>query len=904
MILSRNFVKDYIDLDDNLSIEKIAQDMTRVGNEYDSAEKFINATNLVIGQIKTCEEHPDSDHLHVCMVDVGDKTLQIVCGAPNARAGIKVIVALVGANLPNDVTIKKGTIRGVESNGMMCSIAELGLDNKFLTEEDKKGICELGQDAIVGEDPIKYLGFDDEVIDFELTANRGDLLSMLGMAYELGAIYNKKVKDVDINYKETGKDINQTFNIDIQTNNCSVFLAKKVENVEIKESPAFIKNRLMACGIRPINNVVDISNYVMLELGQPLHFYDADKLNSEIIVRMAKNGEKLTTLDNIERTLDENDIVISTKEKSIGLAGVMGGLETEVVPQTKNIIIESAIFDGVRVRKTAKKILRSEASNRFEKGLDSNRTYMAINRACHLLEKYANGTVIEGMCTYDQSQKEDKKIEITFKNITDVLGTNISNNDILDVFTKLGFSYEADDKKAIVSVPRRRLDISIKEDLIEEVGRIYGVDNIEGKLPVLPVKQGSYDKQTREIRNKMVSLGLNETLSMIFTSDKEAKKYTTDDFEVVKLLDPLAEERNALRYSLIPSMVKIYEYNKARENKDVCIFEIGKGFYKKQEEYGENQKIVALMTGKYYLGVGNSANVDFYVIKGVVEELLNFLGYENRYTIEMPDQIPNEFHKGQTANINVNGQIVGIVGKLHPEVTKDDVYVMEINLDELLSKRVGKMKYKEISKFPNVKKDVAFVMKKDIPSVEVEKVIKKAGGKLLTNIEVFDVYTGENIGKDEKSVAYSLTFNDSKKTLTEEEITKIFENIIANVEKLNDGYNSQIGKNGIILSKGQRQRLILIRAYTKPKPIMIFDDSFSAIDRINKKNILDKLLSLDDNSSKIFITHDIQLAPKFDKIIYLNNGNAISGTHEELLKNEQYRSIYELDLNKVGEEYV
>ena len=786
MILSRNFVKDYIDLDDNLSIEKIAQDMTRVGNEYDSAEKFINATNLVIGQIKTCEEHPDSDHLHVCMVDVGDKTLQIVCGAPNARAGIKVIEALVGANLPNDVTIKKGTIRGVESNGMMCSIAELGLDNKFLTEEDKKGICELGQDAIVGEDPIKYLGFDDEVIDFELTANRGDLLSMLGMAYELGAIYNKKVKDVDINYKETGKDINQTFNIDIQTNNCSVFLAKKVENVEIKESPAFIKNRLMACGIRPINNVVDISNYVMLELGQPLHFYDADKLNSEIIVRMAKNGEKLTTLDNIERTLDENDIVISTKEKSIGLAGVMGGLETEVVPQTKNIIIESAIFDGVRVRKTAKKILRSEASNRFEKGLDSNRTYMAINRACHLLEKYANGTVIEGMCTYDQSQKEDKKIEITFKNITDVLGTNISNNDILDVFTKLGFSYEADDKKTIVSVPRRRLDISIKEDLIEEVGRIYGVDNIEGKLPVLPVKQGSYDKQTREIRNKMVSLGLNETLSMIFTSDKEAKKYTTDDFEVVKLLDPLAEERNALRYSLIPSMVKIYEYNKARENKDVCIFEIGKGFYKKQEEYGENQKIVALMTGKYYLGVGNSANVDFYVIKGVVEELLNFLGYENRYTIEMPDQIPNEFHKGQTANINVNGQIVGIVGKLHPEVTKDDVYVMEINLDELLSKRVGKMKYKEISKFPNVKKDVAFVMKKDIPSVEVEKVIKKAGGKLLTNIEVFDVYTGENIGKDEKSVAYSLTFNDSKKTLTEEEITKIFENIIANVEKLND----------------------------------------------------------------------------------------------------------------------
>lgn len=784
MILSRNFVKDYIDLDDNLDIKTIAEDMTRVGNEYDVAEKFINATNLVIGQIKTCEEHPDSDHLHVCMVDVGKETLQIVCGAPNARTGIKVIVALVGAKLPNDVAIKKGMIRGVESNGMMCSIAELGLDNKFLTDDDRDGICELGEDAVVGEDPIKYLGFDDEIIDFELTANRGDLLSMLGMAYELGAIYNKKVKDVNLLHKESGEDINKSFKLDIQTDNCSVFLAKKVENVEIKESPTFIKNRLMACGIRPINNVVDISNYVMLEIGQPLHFYDSDKLNDTMVVRMAKNGEKLTTLDDNERTLDENDIVIATPEKSIGLAGVMGGLETEVTKDTKNIIIESAIFNGVRVRKTAKKILRSEASNRFEKGLDSNRTYMAIKRACHLLEKYANGTVITGMCEYDKSQKEDKKIEITFKNITDVLGTEISNKDILDVFKKLGFTYEADDTKAVVSVPRRRLDISIKEDLIEEVGRIYGVDNIQGKLPVLPIKRGSYDKTTREIRNKMVSLGLNETLSMIFTSDEDAKKYTTDDFEVVKLLDPLAEERNALRYSLISSMMKIYEYNKARENKNVCIFEIGKGFFKKGDEYGENQKIVALMTGEYYLGVGNKANVDFYIIKGVVEELLNYLGYENRYSFIITKNIPNEFHPGQTAEINVNGENVGIVGKIHPSICKDAVYVMEINLDKLLAKKVGKMKYKEISKFPNVKKDVAFVMDKNISSYEIEKVIKKAGGKLLTNIEVFDVYTGENIGKDEKSIAYSLTFNDSKKTLTEDEVTTIFTKIISSVEKL------------------------------------------------------------------------------------------------------------------------
>ena len=782
MILSRNFIKDYIDLDDNLDIKTIAEDMTRVGNEYDMAEKFINATNLVIGQIKTCDEHPDSDHLHVCMVDVGNETLQIVCGAPNARAGIKVIVALPGAELPNDITIKKGAIRGVESNGMMCSIAELGIDNKFLTPADKEGICELGEDAVIGEDPVKYLGYDDEVIDFELTANRGDLLSTLGLAYEIGAIYNKKVKDVDLKYNQTGEDINNSFSIDIKTDNCSLFLAKRVEGVVIKESPAFIKNRLMACGIRPINNVVDISNYVMLELGQPLHFYDADNLGNKIVVRMAQNEEKLTTLDNVERILDENDIVIATNQKSVGLAGVMGGLETEVVPQTKNIIIESAIFNGVKVRKTSKKILRSEASNRFEKGLDPNRTYMAMERACTLLEKYADGKVITGMCKYDTTIKDDKKVEITYKNIVDVLGTEISNEDILDVFTRLGFKYEADDTKVIVSVPRRRLDISIKEDLIEEVGRIYGVDNIKGKLPTLPVKQGSYDKTSRGIRNKMVSLGLNETLSMIFINDKECKKYTTDEFEVVKLLDPLAEDRNALRYSMIPSMMKIYEYNKARGNKDVSIFEIGKGFFKKGEEYGENKKIVALMTGEYYLGLGNKANVDFYIMKGVVEELLEYLGYANRYSLLLPKNIPNEFHPGQTAEINVNGDSVGIVGKIHPSICKENVYVMEINLDKLLSKRVGKMKYKEISKFPNVKKDVAFVMDKNKTSKEIETVIKKAGGSLLTNIEVFDVYTGENVGENEKSIAYSLTFNDSKKTLTDEEINGIFEKIITTVE--------------------------------------------------------------------------------------------------------------------------
>ena len=780
MKLSTNFLKDYVDID--VDVKTLAEDMTRVGNEYDFAGNLIEATNLIIGEIKECEEHPDSDHLHVCQVDVGKEVLQIVCGAPNARKGLKVIVALPGAQLPGDITIKRGSIRGVESNGMMCSLAELGLESKFLTQADKEGICELSDRATIGGDPIKFLKMDDGVIDFELTANRGDLLSILGMAYEVGAIYNKPVKTIDLSHSEAGYNISHSFKVDVQTDNCSLFLAKKVENVTIKESPTFIKNRLIASGIRPINNVVDISNYVMLEVGQPLHFYDADKLGNKLIVRMAENGEKLTTLDEVERVLDDNDIVIATEQSAIGLAGVMGGLTTEVENYTKNIIIESAIFDGVKVRKTSKKIVRSEASNRFEKGLDPNRTYMAVERACNLLEKYADATIISGLCVYDRTEKQDKEVFVTVDNINDVLGTNLSEDDVIDVFKRLKFTGYAEDGNIRVLVPRRRLDISIKEDLIEEVGRIYGVDNIKGKLPILPMKAGSYDKTTREIRNKMASLGLNETLTYVLVGEDEACKYSSDSFENLMLLDPLTEERNTLRYSLIPSMVKVYEYNKARNIKDVSIFEIGKGFFKKGEEYGEDKKLCVLMSGEYYLGLGNKQNVDFYIIKGIAEEILDYLGYGNRYSfVHMKNEV-KEFHPGQCADISVNNDIVGCIAKLHPSVSKEDVYVMEINLDKLLDKRTGKMKFKEISKFPSIKKDLAFVMNKNIESKDIETVIKKAAGSLLTNIEVFDVYTGENVGEDEKSIAYNLTFMDTKKTLTEEEITSVFDKIIETVE--------------------------------------------------------------------------------------------------------------------------
>lgn len=782
MKLSINFLKDYVDLDENIDVKKLAEDMTNAGNEYDEAGNLINATKLVIGEIVECKEHPDSDHLHCCKVNVGKEVLDIVCGAPNARKGIKVIVALDGAQLPGG-TIKCGKIRGEVSNGMMCSIAELGLDNKFLTEEDKAGIHELPEDAPIGEDPIAYMKLNDQVIDFELTANRGDLLSILGMAYEVGAIYDKKVKDIDLSHKENKENINDIFKVKVNTENCSIFLAKKVKNVVIKESPDFIKSRLIASGIRPINNVVDISNYVMLETGQPLHFYDADCLKDCLEVRMANEGEKLTTLDGIERDLKAEDIVISDGEKAIGLAGVMGGIETEITDKTKNIIIESAIFDSVKVRRTSNAILRSEASNRFEKGLDPNRTFMAIERACHLLEKYASGEVVGDIAKYDTTEKEDKIINITAENINNILGMTISEKEILDVFRRLGFKATIKDGVIVVSVPRRRLDISIKEDLIEEVGRIYGVNNIKGKLPNILPKMGSYDKCTRQIRNKMVDLGLNETLSYVLVPEADAKMFTKDDYEIVKLLAPLSEDKNTLRHSLLVALYKIYEYNKARNNKDVSIFEIGKAFQKKDEEYTETKKLAALMSGEYYLGL-DKKKVDFYVIKGVAEEILDYLGYNGRYSfVRNLEKTPSELHPGQSAVISVNNDIVGVIGKIHPKVEKDDVYVLEIDLDRLLNKRVGKMKYKEISKFPNIKKDLSIVVDKKISAQEIGMKIKKLAGSLLESSEVFDIYTGTGIEEDKKSISFALTFGKGDRTLTDDEINEVMNKIIAGLEK-------------------------------------------------------------------------------------------------------------------------
>ena len=425
MKVSKNWLNMYVDID-NVSTDEITKKMPLVGNEIEESYKLCEATNLVIGYVVSKEKHPDSEKLNVCMVDLGNEIVQIVCGAKNVAPGQKVIVAKIGATLPGGIKIEKASLRGVESNGMICALEELGIESKYVPERSKGGIHVLEENAPVGEDAIKYLCYDDEVINFELTANRNDLLSMIGMAYEFGAVYDREVILPETNYTELDEKTSDYLDLSVQTINCPLYIAKVVKDIEIKESPNFIKARLMAAGIRPINNVVDISNYVMLEYGQPLHFFDTDKLGNKIVVRMAKDKEEMTTLDGVDRVLDETDIVIANDKEVVTLAGVMGGLNTEVEENTKTITIESAIFNPYNVRYTSKSVLRSESSMRFEKGLDANRTMEAINRACHLLQKYANAKILSGVVMHNEINQVNKNITIKLEKINKILGMSLS----------------------------------------------------------------------------------------------------------------------------------------------------------------------------------------------------------------------------------------------------------------------------------------------------------------------------------------------------------------------------------------------------------------------------------------------------------------------------------------------
>ena len=781
-MINLEWVSDYIDIKDE-DLKELAVKITKAGINI---EKVISnhIDNLVIGEVLKCEDHPDSDHLHVCQVNVLDKELQIVCGASNVREGLKVIVALPGAVLPGGFEIKKSKIRGIESNGMICALFELGIEEKN-DENYNRGIEELDSKAPVGEDAFRYLGLDDTLYELDIHKHRNnDCYYHIGFAYEIAAILNKKVTLPKSNYKEIKENINDYFSLKVKTKKCPYYLAKMVKDVKIGESPDFIKRRLNAYGMRSINNVVDISNYVMLEYGQPLHFFDKDVLGDKILVRDAKEEEKIVTLDGEERLLKSSDIVITDGKKPVAIAGVMGGENSEVTDKTKNILIESAIFDNVSIRYTASRLnLKSEASIRFGKGLSYEYTLRAIDRACYLLEKYAGAKVLSGMVVYDNLDKKENKITFKTSEINDMLGIILTDEDVKTELNRLDFPFSYKSGKFIVTIPPRRIDIEpYVNDIAEEVGRLYGYHNLVSTLPVAPTRRGGYlgdVKYRKLISRRLRTLGLNECKTYTLVSPLMASKFDYEGKEKIILPNPMSIDKSVIRTSLIPSLLNVYDYNKSRGLSDILIYEISK-IYDKQ--YSEDSKISGLLKGNYMANSwnGSKIKVDFYVVKGIVENILDYLGFKNRYSFVQSEIC--DMHPGICATINLDRKPIGIIGRVHPSTCKDDVYVFELGMNGLMGK-VKPLKFKTASKYPTIRKDVSFIVENSITSDKILNVIKKAGGRLLTDVDVFDVYTGEKLEKGCKSIAYNLIFSSDDRTLSEDEVMKIFENIISKCEK-------------------------------------------------------------------------------------------------------------------------
>lgn len=780
-MMNLEWVKDYIDISDQ-DLKELARKITESGINI---EKVItnHIDNLTIGEIVECEEHPDSDHLHVCKVNVGEEELQIVCGAPNARKGIKVIVALPGAVLPGNFEIKKSKIRGVESCGMMCALYELGLEEKT-DEAYARGIEELNSDAPVGKDPLEYLGLSDTLYELDIHKHRNnDCYYHIGFAYEIGAILNRKVTLPETKYEEIKENIKDEFSLEVETEKCPYYTAKMVKGVKVGESPEFIKKRLKSAGMRSINNVVDISNYVMLEFGQPLHFFDKNKLGNKVLVRDAKEGEEVVTLDGENRVLKSSDIVITDGVKPVCIAGVMGGENTEVDENTTDILIEAAIFNPVSIRYTAQNLnLKSEASIRYGKGLSYEYTDLALDRACYLLQKYAGAEVLSGKVVHDKVDKTDQIVEFYPEDVNKMLGITISEDDMKVELGRLDFPYEIKDGKFIVTIPKRRLDIDPNvNDIAEEIGRLYGYQNLVSTLPVVEVKRGDYIgdvKYRKQVSRRLRTLGLNETKTYTLTSPDMAKLFDYEKKEKVVLPNPMSVDKSVVRTSIIPSLLNVYDYNKKRKVKDVFIYEIAKTYDK---AYNEESKISGLLCGNYMANGWNmNTKVDFYIVKGIVENVLDYMGFKNRYSFVVSDC--SDLHPGISADILLDRKKIGVIGRVHPKLLKDEVYVFEISLQALMSK-IKPVKYKAAPKYPTIEKDLAFVIDKEITSGEVLECIKRAGGRLLSDIKVFDVYTGENIDSSKKSIAYSLTFMDQNRTLEEKEVMELFNNIIEKVTK-------------------------------------------------------------------------------------------------------------------------
>lgn len=779
MKLPMSWLKDFMDTD-GIDAESYERKMTMSGSKVEKIENRADEIkNVVVGKIEKIEKHPDADKLVVCRVNVGEEApLQIVTGAPNAFEGAYVVVAKHKSTLPGGVKITKGKLRGVESAGMMCSTDELGI-----SETRADGILILPDDAPIGEDICKYLKLDENVVEFEITSNRPDCMSVIGLAKETAATFGRKFTEPDNSYPKSAKKAADSVSVEVKDFSlCPRYTARLVENVKIAPSPEWMQKRLRDCGLRPINNVVDITNYVMLEYGQPMHSYDFDQIKGgKIIVRAAKDGELLETLDDKPHELDSTMIVISDEERAIGVAGIMGGANTEVSDSTTRVLFEAATFSGVKIRRAAKKLgMRTDASALFEKGLDPENASKAMERACKLLSDMG-GEVLDGMIDVRCAPKEPLELKLDDKQINGFLGMDIPREEMVKILESLEFKVESD---GTVIVPSFRGDIETYADIAEEIVRIYGYDKIPTVLMNSRVTTGGKNrKQQLEDKAKSIltSLGFFEIMTYSFTDPK-----LFDDINVpansplrntVKIINPLGEENSIMRTTLIPTTLEVLKTNYSRRIPSASVFELGTRYIPVDGQQLPDE-IGTLSLGMY-------GEVDFYDLKGAVCRLLERLGVP-RPSFMTEKQNPT-FHPGRCAVIAVKNKIIGVIGQIHPRVAKNykmntEIYLAELDFGAILPLCSSEITYTQLPKFPSTSRDIAMVLDDSINVADIEKIIEENAGKILESYKLFDVYRGEQVGENKKSVAYSITFRAADRTLVDDEVSAVMNKIVNALE--------------------------------------------------------------------------------------------------------------------------
>ncbi len=785
MNLPMSWLSDYMDID--VEPKEYADRITMSGSKVEGFENIGEAVqNVVAGKVLTCEDHPDSDHLHVCTVDAGTgEILQIVCGAPNVKAGIIAPVALVGAVLPGG-KIKKGKLRGVESCGMICSHDELGITEDMLGYEPEYGILILPDDTPIGKDIKDIFGMNETVVEFEITSNRPDCFSIIGLARETAATFDKKFTIPEVKFTENSENITDTISVDVlDKDKCKRYCARMVKNVKIAPSPAWMQQRLTACGVRPINNIVDITNYVLLEYSQPMHAFDLRDLeDNKIIVRRAENGEVIKTLDEQDRKLTSDDLVIADGKRAVAIAGVMGGFNSEVKDDTTTVIFESATFDGASVRLTAQRVgLRTEASSRYEKGLDYNNTVPAVERACQLVEELGCGEVVGGMIDVMGNVTDMKPLAFRPDKINAFLGTDISTEDMVKTFDALEIKTDLD--KMTVTPPSFRPDLEGEADIAEEVARFYGYD----KIPVTLLsgeatcgKKTDRQKAQDSIMEALTAIGMYEIYTYTFTSPSIFDKLNIPSDSVlrntVKISNPLGEDTSIMRTTTIASMLDILSRNYNYRNPSARLFEIGKVFVPSEDGSLPDEPYKITM-GMY----GDKA--DFFDIKGICESLFARLNVQNVKYSAVTDN--PTFHPGRCAEVKAGGKTLGIIGEIHPAISRKygidtPVYIAELDFENVFLNIKTDIKFKELPKFPAVTRDIAMLVDKAVPVADIEEIISKASGKTLESLALFDVYEGEQIPEGKKSVAYSAVYRAADRSLTGEEVQKVFDKVVKNLE--------------------------------------------------------------------------------------------------------------------------